>query len=133
MTLSMPVSSSRLTKIVPLAVAGRWRWVTTPPTLTLRPDGTLFRAATLTAPAASSRARAYWTTWLSGDTPVAHRSAAVISGADMTGSWGASVPQTTPWSLGAAVWAPAPPPAGAGAGSGWGGPTAPAVDRASMA
>ena len=33
-TLMRPVSSSRFTKSVPPAVAGRWRWVTTPPTST---------------------------------------------------------------------------------------------------
>ena len=31
MTLTIPVSSSRLRNTVPLALSGRWRWVTTPP------------------------------------------------------------------------------------------------------
>ena len=40
MTLSMPVSSSRLRKVTPPAVAGRCRWVTIPPTRTRRPCST---------------------------------------------------------------------------------------------
>jgi hypothetical protein len=35
MTLIMPVSSSRFMKVMAEAVAGRWRWVTTPAVRTL--------------------------------------------------------------------------------------------------
>ena len=35
----MPVSSSRLTKTIPLAVCGRWRMMTSPATSTREPAG----------------------------------------------------------------------------------------------
>lgn len=40
-----PVSSSRLAKVVPRAVMGGWRWVTTPATRTRCPSGRSARAA----------------------------------------------------------------------------------------
>ena len=50
----------------------------------------------LTAPRSSRRERANSTGWWSGESPVAHRSAAVTSAPDIPGSCGASVPVTTP-------------------------------------
>ena len=40
-TLTRPVSSSRLTKVIPRAVSGRWRWVTTPATVHPGPVGSM--------------------------------------------------------------------------------------------
>ena len=42
-TLISPVSSSRLRNVVPWAVIGRWRWVTTPATVTRAPGSTSHR------------------------------------------------------------------------------------------
>src|SRR5436189_253617 len=47
---SMPVSSSRLRNVMPPAVAGRWRWVTAPPTRMRVPSGTSATAQVLHVP-----------------------------------------------------------------------------------
>jgi len=56
-TLIRPVSSSRLMKMVPWAVAGRWRWVTIPPTVTRARSATSTRPAAVTTPCSASAAR----------------------------------------------------------------------------
>ncbi len=53
-TLTSPVSSSRFMKVMPLAVAGRCRCVTTPPTSTRRPDSAPCSSAADSAPRSSS-------------------------------------------------------------------------------
>ncbi len=53
-TLISPVSSSRLRNVVPWAVIGRWRWVTTPATVTRDPGATSHRPCDVTTPSSSS-------------------------------------------------------------------------------
>jgi hypothetical protein len=87
--LSMPVSSSRLRKVMPPAVAGRCRWVTAPPTRIRVPSGTLVIAAVGRAPRWSRWWRRNSTGWRSGEMTVVHTSAAVSSRAGMLGRAGA--------------------------------------------
>src|SRR4029450_13698112 len=95
-------------KVVPPAVAGRWRWVTTPPTSTLAPGGTAASPSAETAPSPSSRSGGNCAGWLSPDSPVAHRSAAPSSTGLIPGSRGASAPTAVPGSRSALAWATAP-------------------------
>ena len=117
--------------MVPPAVAGRWRWVTTPPTSTLAPGGTAASPSAETAPSSSSRSRANCTGWLSPDSPVAHRSAAPSSTGLIPGSRGASAPTAVPGSRSALAWATAPAAHNAARRSSPSDPNAPAVASAS--
>ena len=86
----MPVSSSRLRKVTPSAVAGRCRWVTAPATSTRLPSGTCASPAVVHTPRESSHGRAWTVGYSSGLIPVAARSAEVSSRTLIPGSAGAS-------------------------------------------
>ena len=107
-TLTSPVSSSRLRKVIPLAVAGRCRCVTTPPTSTRGRAGP--RTALRRRPRRARRAVRGRTGsgGCRGDTPVAHTSATASSTAVIPGSGGASAPTTMPGSRSGRSWATAP-------------------------
>ena len=57
MTLTRPVSSSRLMKTTPLAVIGCCLWVTNPPTMTGFPLGSGVKLAAVITPSASRSLR----------------------------------------------------------------------------
>ena len=68
-TLTIPVSSSRARKTVPLAVIGCWRVTTSPPIRT-RPDRLSESAALVTAPSRSSAGRKSVTTCRRASSPI---------------------------------------------------------------
>ena len=97
-TLTMPVSSSMFMNVTPAAVAGRWRWVTAPPISTRVPLATLASSAVGMTPSSLSSSRMNSVGKLSGDSPVAHTSAAAVSRPFMPGRVGALVPTLVPGS-----------------------------------
>ncbi len=99
--LSMPVSSSRLRKVTPLAVPGRWRWVMRPPTRTRVPCSIRSSDSIEQMSSASSRVRRCSIGWVSGEMRVAQRSAVVISTSLMPGSMGGGACTSVPssWSV----------------------------------
>ena len=89
MTFTSPVSSSRLRNVVPPAVAGRCRWVTTPATRTFAPSGTFTSSALGTTPRLASFARAKEIGSEPGDSPSVCRSADISSRSSISGQrWG---------------------------------------------
>ena len=106
-TLTCPLSSSRLTKTAPFAVSGCWRCVTTPATRTLALSAPIRRAAIVT-PRSSSHDRTRAMAVASGVRPIAHRSSATRSNSVVIGRRGARNPVTTPSSRSVVLWAAAP-------------------------
>ena len=95
-TFTRPVSSSRFRNTVPLAVAGCWRWVTTPATSTTERSGSTRRSAAVTTPWRINSARTNSVGCRPGERPIDHRSDATSSGSVMPGNGGASRPVSKP-------------------------------------
>ncbi len=93
---------------MPWAVIGRWRWVTTPPTITFERGAQSHNPWAVTTPRRSRSARTKRVGCPSGATPVAHRSAADRSTGSIPGRVGASTPVTIPGSRPGRDWATAP-------------------------
>ncbi len=68
--LAWPVSSSRVTNVIPLAVPGRWRTSTIPATRTGPPLGNVFSSAAGTTPVRLKPSRKNSSGWAASDKPV---------------------------------------------------------------
>ena len=97
-TFINPVSSSRFMNVVPCAVIGRCRCVTTPAMSTLDPGSAVRRSSAVRTPRAASASRTNRVGWPSGDTPVAQRSATAMACSSIPGRQGACTPETMPGS-----------------------------------
>ncbi len=95
-TLIRPCSSSRFMKVIPDAVDGRCRWVTTPATSTRRPTSAVRSADDGSTPRASSPGRRCANGWSSVEMLVAHRSSARVSNADGSGNSGGCTSGSVP-------------------------------------